>query len=87
MPLVNENRVNTSAELKEENRCLEGGGEVGGLVGDEIKEGVSKKKMDDFDSGARSADKIPGGEDEGSMALLLKKVDLFPFLLFVSSNV
>lgn len=78
-PPVDKSPVNTSSEPREEIRILEGGDEVGGLVGQEIKEGVGERKMDDYDSGAKSADKLPGGEDEGSTAPLPEKVDPFPF--------
>ncbi|XP_058074199.1 casein kinase 1-like protein HD16 isoform X2 [Magnolia sinica] len=66
-----------SFEAKEEARFLEGGGDFGGLdlVG-EAKEGVGEKKMEDFDSGARSAEKVPAAEDEGSTAPLPEKVQV-----------
>nr|XP_029120242.1 casein kinase 1-like protein HD16 isoform X1 [Elaeis guineensis]XP_029120244.1 casein kinase 1-like protein HD16 isoform X1 [Elaeis guineensis]XP_029120246.1 casein kinase 1-like protein HD16 isoform X1 [Elaeis guineensis]XP_029120247.1 casein kinase 1-like protein HD16 isoform X1 [Elaeis guineensis]XP_029120248.1 casein kinase 1-like protein HD16 isoform X1 [Elaeis guineensis]XP_029120249.1 casein kinase 1-like protein HD16 isoform X1 [Elaeis guineensis] len=73
---VDKNLVNTSAEPREEIRLLEGGDEVGGLVGEEIKERFGERKMDDHDSGAKSADKLPGGEDEGSTAPLPEKVQI-----------
>ncbi|XP_038986299.1 casein kinase 1-like protein HD16 [Phoenix dactylifera] len=57
-----ENVVTRSAERKEEIRFLEGGGEIG------------ERRMDEFDCGARSADKLPGGEDEGSTAPIPEKV-------------
>ncbi|KAJ8483560.1 hypothetical protein OPV22_016045 [Ensete ventricosum] len=50
-----------------------GRGEVGGLGGEEKLEEVGEKKMNDCDSGARSPDKLPGGEDETSTAPLPEK--------------
>lgn len=44
------------------NRLLEG------------KEEVAEKPMDEFDSGGRSADKAPAGEEEGSTAPLPERV-------------
>ncbi|KAL6006098.1 Casein kinase 1-like protein hd16 [Asimina triloba] len=66
-----------SFEAKEEARFLEGGGDFGGvdLLG-ERKEGVGEKKMEDYDSGAKSADKVPAAEDEGSTAPLPEKVQV-----------
>ncbi|EHA8590353.1 hypothetical protein COCNU_scaffold017399G000030 [Cocos nucifera] len=72
--LVDENLVNTSAEPREGIRLLEGGDEVGALVGEEIKVGIGERKMDDYESGAKSADKLPGGEDEGSTAPFPEKL-------------
>lgn len=69
--------VTRSAERREEIRLAEGGGEVGGLVGEENLEGVGERRMDEYDSGARSADKLPGGEEEGSTAPLPEKVRSF----------
>ncbi|XP_072997215.1 casein kinase 1-like protein HD16 [Typha latifolia] len=65
--------VTKSAERNEEIGLLEGGGEIGEEKKDE-EEGVGERKMDEFDSGARSADKIAGAEDEGSIAPLPEKV-------------
>lgn len=58
-------------EAKEEIVFLEGVGEVG-----EIKEEVGERKMDEFDSGAKSADKVPGAEEEGTTAPLPEKVQV-----------
>ncbi|KAG6504211.1 hypothetical protein ZIOFF_036542 [Zingiber officinale] len=55
---------------------VEGRGEVGGLAGEEIQEGVGERKMNDCNSGARSADKLAGGEDEGNAAPLPEKVQV-----------
>ncbi|XP_043720209.1 casein kinase 1-like protein HD16 isoform X2 [Telopea speciosissima] len=72
----------TSQQAKEEKKTLEEGGvgggawaDFGGLVG-ASKEEVGEKKMEDYDSGARSADKAPGAEDEGSTAPLPEKVQV-----------
>eukprot|EP00268_Persea_americana_P032747 TRINITY_DN3229_c0_g1_i6.p1 TRINITY_DN3229_c0_g1~~TRINITY_DN3229_c0_g1_i6.p1 ORF type:complete len:704 (+),score=115.93 TRINITY_DN3229_c0_g1_i6:391-2502(+) len=62
-----------SLEAKEEAKILEGGADFGGaLIGEE------QKKMDDYDSGggAKSADKIPAAEEEGSTAPLPEKVQV-----------
>ncbi|PKI71015.1 hypothetical protein CRG98_008596, partial [Punica granatum] len=40
------------------------------------KEEVAEKPMDGFDSGARSADKAPAGEDEGSTGPLPERVQV-----------
>ncbi|XP_020585094.1 casein kinase 1-like protein HD16 isoform X2 [Phalaenopsis equestris] len=58
-------------EAKEEIGLLEGVGEVG-----EIEEEVRERKMNEFDSGARSADKVPGAEEEGTTAPLPEKVQV-----------
>ncbi|XP_074574101.1 casein kinase 1-like protein HD16 [Curcuma longa] len=55
---------------------VEGRGEVGGLAGEEIQEGVGERKMNDYNSGAKSADKLAGGEDEGNAAPLPEKVQV-----------
>ncbi|XP_077217988.1 casein kinase 1-like protein HD16 isoform X2 [Tasmannia lanceolata] len=49
-----------------------------GVIGEEKeKEKVGVKKMEDFDSGgARSAEKIPAGEDEGSTTPIPEKVQV-----------
>nr|DAD48859.1 TPA_asm: hypothetical protein HUJ06_018796 [Nelumbo nucifera] len=71
-----------SLQAKEEGKVLEEGGvarglagDLGGLVGAKEEE-VGEKQMDDFDSGARSADKAPGAEDEASTAPLPEKVQV-----------
>ncbi|KAK2661285.1 hypothetical protein Ddye_007818 [Dipteronia dyeriana] len=46
-------------------------GEVGVL-----REEVAEETMDDYDSGGRSGDKVPGAEDEGSTAPLPEKVQV-----------
>ncbi|XP_010249522.1 PREDICTED: casein kinase 1-like protein HD16 isoform X2 [Nelumbo nucifera] len=71
-----------SLQAKEEEKVLEEGGVAGGVGGDLVglvraeEEGVGEKQMDDYDSGARSADKAPGAEDEGSTAPLPEKVQV-----------
>lgn len=67
------NAVTRSLERREEIELVEGGDEVGGEE-NEADEGVGERRMDDFNSGARSADKLPGAEDEGSTAPLPEKV-------------
>ena len=70
------------AEPQEEIRLAEGGGEVG-----EVNvEGIGERRMDEYDSGARSADKLlPRGEDEGSAAPLPVKVRaIYTFCIFYS---
>ncbi|KAF3450696.1 hypothetical protein FNV43_RR06785 [Rhamnella rubrinervis] len=67
--------VAAPAAKEEENRGFEeafGGGGGGGAE----KEEVGEKPMDDYDSGARSKDKINAGEDEGSTAPLPEKVQV-----------
>ncbi|RWR73505.1 casein kinase 1-like protein HD16 isoform X1 [Cinnamomum micranthum f. kanehirae] len=62
-----------SLEAKEEARILGGGADFGGaLIGEE------EKKMDDYDSGggAKSPDKVPAAEEEGSTAPLPEKVQV-----------
>lgn len=78
--------VARSAELQEEIRLAEGGGEVGGVVGEVNLEGVGERRMDECDSGARSAEKLlPRGEDEGSAAPLPVQVRAFyAFCIFYS---
>ncbi|XP_059457850.1 casein kinase 1-like protein HD16 [Corylus avellana] len=68
---VNENVVVAAAakEEEEEVRGLEGGGGA-------EKEGVGEKQMDDFESGGKSNDKAPVGEDEGSTAPLPEMVQV-----------
>lgn len=61
-------------EAKEEILLLEGVGKVG-----EIKEEIGEIKMNEFDSGARSADKIPIAEEEGTTAPLPEKVSAYSF--------
>ncbi|RRT63254.1 hypothetical protein B296_00001537 [Ensete ventricosum] len=58
------------AERREEIGLVEGRGEVGG---EENREGVGERMMNDCDSGARSGGKPPGGEEEGSTAPLPEK--------------
>ncbi|MQM02474.1 hypothetical protein Taro_035236 [Colocasia esculenta] len=70
---VNEGKVVKSAE-KEAAKFLERGGEF--LGGEGNKEGVGEKKMDEFDSGGKSAEKLPGPEDEGNTAPLPEKVQI-----------
>ena len=59
-----------SLEANEEARLLEGVGDFRG----ERKELVEEKKMEDQDSGGKSADKVAAGEDEGSTTLNPEKV-------------
>ena len=47
-----------------------------------LREEVAVKKMDEYDSGGRSADKGAGAEDEGSTAPLPEKVNFSFFLSF-----
>ncbi|XP_073007038.1 casein kinase 1-like protein HD16 isoform X1 [Typha latifolia] len=47
-----------------------------GLVREENREGVGERKMDDYGSGAKSGDKVLGGEDEGSTAPIPEKVKI-----------
>ncbi|KAJ8643243.1 hypothetical protein MRB53_004991 [Persea americana] len=61
-----------SLEAKEEARLLEGVGDFGG----ERKELVEEKKMEDQDSGGKSADKVAAGEDEGSTTPIPEKVQV-----------
>ncbi|KAL6013555.1 hypothetical protein ACLOJK_004053, partial [Asimina triloba] len=63
-----------SFEAKEDARFLEGEGDFRGvdLLG-ERKEGVSENTIADYDSGARSADKVPAAEDKGSTTQLPEK--------------
>ncbi|URE34040.1 CK1 includes the casein kinase 1 kinases [Musa troglodytarum] len=77
---VNENLpVTRSAEPQDEIRLAEGGGEVGGVVGEVNLEGVGERRMDEYDSGARSADKLlPRGEEEGNAAPLPVQVGSSP---------
>ncbi|CAL9049742.1 casein kinase 1-like protein HD16 isoform X1 [Musa acuminata AAA Group] len=61
------------AERREEIGLVEGRGEVGG---EENREGVGERMMNDCDSGAKSGGKLPGGEEEGSTAPLPEKVQV-----------
>ncbi|KAH7686347.1 Non-specific serine/threonine protein kinase protein [Dioscorea alata] len=65
-------------EPKEEVGLPEGVGEIGALGGgeEENQEEVGERRMDEFDSGGKSADKLAGGEDEGSTAPLPEKVQI-----------
>ncbi|KAJ6811807.1 casein kinase 1-like protein HD16 isoform X1 [Iris pallida] len=54
-------------------RILEGGGEIGGGVDEE---GIGERRMDDYGSGGKSADKFAGGEEEGCAAPLPEKVQV-----------
>lgn len=63
-----------SPERRDEIGSVEGRGEVRGLGGEEKLEEVGERKMNDYDSGARSPGKLPGGEDETSTAPLPEKV-------------
>ncbi|KAJ6823976.1 casein kinase 1-like protein HD16 isoform X1 [Iris pallida] len=63
-----------AAAAGEEVRLLEGGGEIGG--GREDEEGIGERRMDDYDSGGKSADKLAGGEEEGGAAPLPEKVQV-----------
>ncbi|RWV94763.1 hypothetical protein GW17_00042668 [Ensete ventricosum] len=73
--------VTRPAERREEIGLVEGRGEVGG---EENREGVGERMMNDCDSGARSGGKPPGGEEEGSTAPLPEKVRPSPFCLVSS---
>ncbi|KAJ8458576.1 hypothetical protein OPV22_031502 [Ensete ventricosum] len=69
--------VTRSAKPQDEIRLVEGGGEVGGVVGEVNLEGVGERRMGEYDGGARSADKLlPRGEEEGSTAPLPEKVQV-----------
>lgn len=68
-----------SLEAKEEARLLEGVGDFGG----ERKELVEEKKMEDQDSGGKSADKVAAGEDEGSTTPIPEKVCALISMVFV----
>lgn len=70
-------------EPKEEVGLPEGVGEIGALGGgeEENQEEVGERRMDEFDSGGKSADKLAGGEDEGSTAPLPEKVSSFASLI------
>ncbi|KAJ8635631.1 hypothetical protein MRB53_009898 [Persea americana] len=57
-------------EANEEARLLEGVGDFRG----ERKELVEEKKMEDQDSGGKSADKVAAREDEGSTTPIPEKV-------------
>ncbi|RWW82617.1 hypothetical protein BHE74_00008934 [Ensete ventricosum] len=71
--------VTRSAKPQDEIRLVEGGGEVGGVVGEVNLEGVGERRMGEYDGGARSADKLlPRGEEEGSTAPLPEKVGSSP---------
>ncbi|KAJ6830957.1 casein kinase 1-like protein HD16 isoform X1 [Iris pallida] len=63
-----------AAAAGEEVRLLEGGGEIGG--GREDEEGIGERRMDDYDSGGKSAGKLAGGEEEGGAAPLPEKVQV-----------
>ncbi|KAM0945738.1 putative protein kinase CK1-CK1-Pl family [Dioscorea sansibarensis] len=64
-------------EPKKEVGLPEGVGEIGALGGgEENQEEVGERRMDEFDSGGKSADKLAGGEDEGSTAPLPEKVQV-----------
>lgn len=67
---INSIHVKVLIEAKEEIGLLEGVGEVV-----EIKEEVGERKMDEFDSGAKTADKVPA-EEEGTQAPLPEKVQV-----------
>ncbi|CAK9153506.1 unnamed protein product [Ilex paraguariensis] len=73
---IDENEVVAGAPVAEvrqvEERILE---EPVGVGGGEPEE-VAEKPMDDYGSGARSADKVHAGEDEGSTAPLPEKLVL-----------
>lgn len=72
------------AERREEIGLVEGRGEVGG---EENREGVGERMMNDCDSGAKSGGKLPGGEEEGSTAPLPEKVRPSPFCLGYDEDV
>ncbi|MQM02845.1 hypothetical protein Taro_035615 [Colocasia esculenta] len=76
---ANENKATGTAEANEEIKFIEEraeflGGE--GKGGREDKEGVGERKMVDNDSGARSAEKPPGAEDEGNTTPVPDKVQI-----------
>ena len=75
---VNENVVVAAAakEEEEEIRGLEGGGGA-------EKEEVGEKQMDDFESGGKSNDKAPVGDDEESTVPLPEKVWAFSLFDFI----
>ncbi|KAL6334925.1 hypothetical protein AAG906_023730 [Vitis piasezkii] len=78
-PAIDENLVAAGAAAqvrgKEEDGRRLDEARVGGAGGAQNDE-VGKKKMDDFDSGGRSAEKAHVGEDEGSTAPLPEKVQV-----------
>lgn len=59
---------------QEEIGLVEGEGEGWGDPEGNKEEGVADRRMDEFDSGGRNADKLPGAEEEGSTAPLPEKV-------------
>ncbi|XP_042385438.1 casein kinase 1-like protein HD16 isoform X1 [Zingiber officinale] len=65
-----------SAERSEDIVLVEGRGVVGEFAGEENQEEVGERKMNDCDSGAKSADKLAGGDDEGNTAPLPEKVQV-----------
>lgn len=74
--------VAAPAAKEEENRGFEEAFGGGGGVGAE-KEEVGEKPMDDYDSGARSKDKVNAVEDEGSTAPLPEKVWVLTFTIIL----
>ena len=72
-PAIDENLAAPQVRGKEEDGRRLDEVRVGGAGGAQNDE-VGKKKMDDVDSGGRSADKPHAGEDEGSTAPLPEKV-------------
>lgn len=54
----------------EENRLLDCGGEIGGLIGEE----EGRERMGEGDIGGRSVNELPGGEEEGCTPSLPEKV-------------
>lgn len=74
---ANENKATGTAEAKEEIKFIAERGEFLGGEGKgerEHKEGVGERRMDDYDSGAKSAEKPPGAEDEGGTTPIPDKV-------------
>lgn len=74
---ANENRVGRSVEAEEIKLLEERGNLFGGETKGEEEEGGGERRMEDYDSGARSADKPPAAE-EGSTAPLPDKVSFSP---------
>lgn len=80
--VADENRAVNGQELNPEAEGLvlvEGAEDNNGNNNNNIdnhEEGVGERRMDEFDSGGKSPDKVPGAEDE-SLAPLPEKVSIF----------
>ncbi|WOL14142.1 casein kinase 1-like protein HD16 [Canna indica] len=72
-----DNALTRPTQREEGIGLVEDGGEVGRVgVKENREEQVGGKRMDEFESGGRSADKLPGAEDEGNTAPLPEKVQI-----------